>query len=454
MASTPSPSRGCAVSPRLGTALAPRLFSPPRRLAPRTRIVAAAHHARGSSRPAAPPRVVDASDRRASSATAPSRGTPPSRSFAWRPRPRSRSPRRTPRGLLVLVGRPPDHRRELQPRHVHPQVFWFAMILAQNRSAARHGLVAPVLVAPGSTSTWTTSGSTSPARWRRRRSSGGVRPDDRRGTGPTAPSPAARRLRSMLENPNFVTEVGASSRGTFVGRWMWLDAVERDVPLLWACLLTTNFTGPPGLLQYFLVCLLSGKGLPPADADAKNAARKSAALAPPPMIPAASPDAGALVARLWDAEGGGTNYSSGALALGWSASDVAAACAEDVRWEDLSHSSDALVGRAAVFEHLAARETRDAAGGAGWWSSVGATAAAPPGSRGTGRTRPGRSGCAGRRSSRWTSRGGPRTRATAEPQSNPAASPRRPARRSRPPAESPVPLPDAARRRPRPRATW
>ena len=455
MASTPSPSRGCAVSPRLGTALAPRLFSPPRRLAPRTRVVAAAHHARGSSRPAAPPRVVDASDR-ASSATVPSRGNA---AVAFL--------RVASAAALALAPADPaaaSSSSDVLPTIVAsfnlatftPQVFWFAMILAPRNPLTRRvmGSWLPVLVASGIHFYVDYVGFNQPGALEEAAKFGAVfdptiAPWDWANGAVTGPLDG---FRSMLENPNFVTEEWAHvlAWDLFVGRWMWLDAVERDVPLLWACLLTTNFTGPPGLLQYFLVCLLSGKGLPPADADAKNAARKSAALAPPPMISAASPDAGALVARLWDAEGGGKNYSSGALAIGWSASDVAAACAEDVRWEDLSHSSDALVGRAAVFEHLAARETRDAAGGgrvvverrcdgrfASGFTWHRSNEAGEIGLRGTTFVEVDESGRIAY------------AREIAEPLVKPGGLTAALLKAvAKPPAESPAPLPDAARRRP------
>ena len=337
-----------------------------------------------------------------------------------------------------------------------PQVFWFAMILAPRNALVRRvmGSWLPVLVASGIHFYVDYVGFNQPGALEEAAKFGAVfdptiAPWDWANGAVTGPLDG---FRSMLENPNFVTEEWAHvlAWDLFVGRWMWLDAVERDVPLLWACLLTTNFTGPPGLLQYFLVCLLSGKGLPPADAAAKNAARKSAALAPPPMIPAASPDAGALVARLWDAEGGGTNYSSGALAIGWSASDVAAACAEDVRWEDLSHSSDALVGRAAVFEHLSARETRDAAGGgrlvverrcdgrgASGFTWHRSNEAGEIGLRGTTFVEVDESGRIAY------------VREIAEPLVKPGGLTAALLKAvAKPPAESPAPLPDAARRRP------
>ena len=48
----------------------------------------------------------------------------------------------------------------------------------------------------------------------------------------------------------------------FVGRAIWLDSLERDVGFTWAALLLTNGIGPPGLLLYVTICLLSGRGVP------------------------------------------------------------------------------------------------------------------------------------------------------------------------------------------------
>ena len=86
------------------------------------------------------------------------------------------------------------------------------------------------------------------------------------------------------------------------------------------------------MILYVLVCLISGKGLPPSAApltkgdDSSSSSSSSSSL--PIMMPAAEePNAGQLVDRLWGASAGG--------AIGWSATDVAAACAEDVVWEDL-----------------------------------------------------------------------------------------------------------------------
>ena len=47
----------------------------------------------------------------------------------------------------------------------------------------------------------------------------------------------------------------------FVGRWIWLDGIERKIFTPHSVLLT-NLIGPPGLVLHFITCFLSGKGLP------------------------------------------------------------------------------------------------------------------------------------------------------------------------------------------------
>ena len=58
----------------------------------------------------------------------------------------------------------------------------------------------------------------------------------------------------------------------FVGRAIWLDSLERGTPFTWAALALTNGIGPPGLLLYTLLCLVSGRGLPSLgyDGDAQR----------------------------------------------------------------------------------------------------------------------------------------------------------------------------------------
>jgi hypothetical protein len=157
-----------------------------------------------------------------------------------------------------------------------PQVFWFAMILAPRNPVVKTvmGSWFPILVATGIHFYVDYVGFTQPGALEEAAKFGAVfdptiAPWDWANGAVTGPLVG---FQSMLENPNFVTEEWAHvlAWDLFVGRWMWLDAVERDVPFLWACLLTTNFTGPPGLLQYFAVCLLSGKGLPPAGGPASS----------------------------------------------------------------------------------------------------------------------------------------------------------------------------------------
>ena len=137
-----------------------------------------------------------------------------------------------------------------------PQVFWFAMILAPRNPVVKTvmGSWLPVLIASGIHFYVDYVGFNQPGALEEAAKFGAVfdptiAPWDWANGAVTGPLLG---FQSMLENPNFVTEEWAHvlAWDLFVGRWMWLDAIERDVPFLWACLLTINFTGPPGLLQY------------------------------------------------------------------------------------------------------------------------------------------------------------------------------------------------------------
>ena len=242
-----------------------------------------------------------------------------------------------------------------------PQAFWLLMILAPESVVTRvvMGSWVPVLIATGIHVFVDGVGFTQPGALEEAAKFGAVFDPsippwswaDGSVTGPLVG------FQSMLENPNFVTEEWAHvlAWDLFVGRWMWLDATARGVPLLGPSLLLTNFTGPPGLIQYFIVCVLSGKGLPPSDGGGGGGGAAAVASLPA-QIPAADgePDAGALISRLWRDDGG----------VGWNPEEIVAACADAVAWEDLSHSSDPIVGRAAVRKRLSARFAADAAAGA------------------------------------------------------------------------------------------
>jgi hypothetical protein len=85
---------------------------------------------------------------------------------------------------------------------------------------------------------------------------------------------------------------------------------RRNVPGLSQSLLLTNFTGPPGLLLYFLICVVSGRGLPPPETA-------------PPLPPATRAlsagvrlNAGELVELLWAGGGGRVGWSAAAVAAG------------------------------------------------------------------------------------------------------------------------------------------
>lgn len=66
---------------------------------------------------------------------------------------------------------------------------------------------------------------------------------------------------NMVTNyPNFVAEewIHTLSWDLFVGRYIWLDGLKRGI-LTAPAVLFADLIGPPGLLIYFITCLLSGK---------------------------------------------------------------------------------------------------------------------------------------------------------------------------------------------------
>ena len=146
-------------------------------------------------------------------------------------------------------------------------------------------------------------------------------------------------FQDMLNNKAFVVECWSHELvwDLFVGRWLWLDAVKRDVPFARLSLLTLNFTGPLGLVQHLLICLLSGRGLPPLEFSAQDRLV---------LLPSADArggeSAGDVVRRL---------FATGAVAP--NAADCAAMCAADVVWDDLCLPQPAE-GRAAVYQLLQA----------------------------------------------------------------------------------------------------
>eukprot|EP00793_Prasinoderma_coloniale_P000270 PRCOL_00005254-RA len=174
-------------------------------------------------------------------------------------------------------------------------------------------------------------------------------------------------FQSMLENPNFVTEEWAHvlAWDLFVGRWVWLDAVRRDVPLVRASVLLTNFTGPPGLLLHLTMCMLSGKGLPPPEWDGGQGAEGSGGSSALPFVLPAAPDvsrADERIRRTFCSDGGG-EWCDCIECGAWDAGRVAAACAPDVVWEDMS-LEEPLRGSQAVYAHLAAAQAEDERNGA------------------------------------------------------------------------------------------
>jgi len=73
-------------------------------------------------------------------------------------------------------------------------------------------------------------------------------------------------MMGMMKYPNFVTEewTHVLTWDLFVGRWIWLDGLKRNIFTAHSVLFC-NLIGPPGLLLHFLTSLISARGLPPSE---------------------------------------------------------------------------------------------------------------------------------------------------------------------------------------------
>ena len=66
----------------------------------------------------------------------------------------------------------------------------------------------------------------------------------------------------MMKYPNFVSEEWSHvlTWDLFVGRWIWLDGIQRGIFTSHSVLLC-NLIGPPGFLLHCATCILTGKGI-------------------------------------------------------------------------------------------------------------------------------------------------------------------------------------------------
>lgn len=74
---------------------------------------------------------------------------------------------------------------------------------------------------------------------------------------------------NMVTNyPNFVAEEWPHvlTWDLFVGRWVWLDGLQRGI-FTRHSVLFCNLIGPPGLLLHWITCLITGKGFGSNEAD-------------------------------------------------------------------------------------------------------------------------------------------------------------------------------------------
>lgn len=73
--------------------------------------------------------------------------------------------------------------------------------------------------------------------------------------------PQAAFMNMVTNYPNFVAEEWSHvlTWDLFVGRWIWLDGLQRGIFTSHSVLLC-NLIGPPGLLLHWITCQLTGKG--------------------------------------------------------------------------------------------------------------------------------------------------------------------------------------------------
>jgi Domain of unknown function (DUF4281) len=73
--------------------------------------------------------------------------------------------------------------------------------------------------------------------------------------------PQAAFLGMTSHYPNFVAEEWSHvlTWDLFVGRYVWLDGLKRNISFTRIAVLFCNLIGPPGLLLYWIACTISGK---------------------------------------------------------------------------------------------------------------------------------------------------------------------------------------------------
>ena len=111
--------------------------------------------------------------------------------------------------------------------------------------------------------------------------------------------------------------------------------------------------------------MLSGKGLPPPEWDGGQGAEGSGGSSALPFVLPAAPDvsrADERIRRTFCSDGGG-EWCDCIECGAWDAGRVAAACAPDVVWEDMS-LEEPLRGSQAVYAHLVAAQAEDERNGA------------------------------------------------------------------------------------------
>mmetsp|Transcript_40555 Transcript_40555/g.53380 ORF Transcript_40555/g.53380 Transcript_40555/m.53380 type:complete len:555 (+) Transcript_40555:182-1846(+) len=152
-------------------------------------------------------------------------------------------------------------------------------------------------------------------------------------------------MQKMVQNEGFLAEEWPHvlTWDFFVGRWIWIDGLNRGV-FTSHSVLFANLIGPPGFLLHVITSVLSGKGLPPtgfvgADSDPKQLPVEDLDEEAPFVMKRADE----LIREVFEVKSEDDIKTY--------ASRVAAECSSDVVLEDLT-VSDSFVGPDAVKKYL------------------------------------------------------------------------------------------------------
>lgn len=155
----------------------------------------------------------------------------------------------------------------------------------------------------------------------------------------------------MMKYPNFVSEEWSHvlTWDLFVGRWIWIDGLKRNIFTSHSILLT-NLIGPPGLLLHLITCFIQGRGLPiealkldnvPSDQIPSYASTSNKFANPKDTMPRAD----GLIKSCF----------VNAFSNDDSVQKLVNIFADDIVWEDLCEKKSKIVGVAAAADKAFAR---------------------------------------------------------------------------------------------------